>query len=186
MLIALDFETANASNASVCAVGLAWLDEATGLIVRRAGSLVRPPAGANAFSPFNVRVHGIRERDVADAPEWPAVWRRIASHLAGATILAHNAAFDVGVLRAVCQAYGLPVPPGRYLCTCRLSKRLWPELNNHRLNTVCAAFGFHFKHHHAQADAEACARIYRRAIETTGCRDPECMAGYAGLRLENL
>lgn len=186
MVIALDFETANMSRASVCAVGLAWLDETTGEIIRRAGSLVKPPKGADWFSRGNIAIHGIHASDVADAPEWPEIWRSIGPHLASATILAHNAAFDVGVLRSICMTYSIPLPASSYLCTCRLSRRIWPDLQNHRLNTVCEAFGWHFAHHHAQADAEACARIYRHAIDATGCRDPQSMAAHAGLTLQKL
>lgn len=186
MIIALDFETANMSLASVCAVGLAWLDESTGEVTRRAGSLVHPPKGADWFSPGCVRIHGIHARDVAGAPEWPEVWARIRTHLSGTTVLAHNAVFDISVLRSICQTYSCALPESRYLCTCKIARKVWPELINHRLNTVCDAFGWHFPHHHAQADAEACARIYSRAIDITGCRSPDAMAKHLALDIKQI
>ena len=47
-----------------------------------------------------------------------------------------------------------------FYCTCRQSRRLFPELPNHRLETVSLHVGYHLAdHHHALADAEACAYI---------------------------
>ena len=62
--------------------------------------------------------------------------------------------------RAVLAAYGLPLHTNPFYCTCRQSRRLFPELPNHRLETVSQRVGYHLAdHHHALADAEACAYI---------------------------
>jgi len=75
-------------------------------------------------------------------------------------IVAHNSSFDEGCLRAVLAAYGLPLHTNPFYCTCRQSRRLFPELPNHRLETVSQRVGYHLAdHHHALADAEACAYI---------------------------
>ena len=54
--------------------------------------------------------------------------------------------------------FGLACPEFDYLCTYRTAERVWPELPDHRLNTVAAHIGHEFRHHHAQADAEAAGR----------------------------
>ena len=46
-------------------------------------------------------------------------------------IVCHNAMFDVGVLSACLAHYHLPVPACRYVCTVKVSRRVWPDLQNH-------------------------------------------------------
>jgi DNA polymerase-3 subunit epsilon len=54
----------------------------------------------------------------------------------------------------------MPYPAYTFLCTCRAARRAFPHLPNHKLPTVAAHVGFDFRnHHHALADAEACAAI---------------------------
>ena len=79
----------------------------------------------------------------------------------GLPLVAHNSPFDEGCLRAVFELYGMPYPGYRFYCTCRASRRTFgTQLPNHQLHTVSAACGFDLaNHHHALADAEACARI---------------------------
>ena len=69
--------------------------------------------------------------------------------------------FDEGCLRAVFDLYGMPYPGYTFYCTCRASRRTFgSRLPNHQLHTVSAACGFELEnHHHALADAEACAQI---------------------------
>lgn len=169
--VAIDFETANASFASACSVGVAWLRRAE--IAHRAHVLLRPPG--NRFDVGNIRVHGITAADVEDEPEFPAVWERLASHLQGKVVLAHNAAFDSRVLRETLCAYDLPVPNLKVRCTLDLSRTAWPQLKRHRLPDVAEHLRIPLRHHHALADAEACALIAVQAA--IRLRDPALMKG---------
>ncbi len=65
---AIDFETANSSGASACAVGLARVRN--GRVVATAAWLIKPPAGHDQFAPINVGIHGIQPSHVANAPSW--------------------------------------------------------------------------------------------------------------------
>ena len=85
--IAIDFETANASRASPCSIGITWIDDVN--ILRTAHRLIRPK-GLD-FNGFNISIHGIHPEDVKDEPEFPEVWRELLPHISGTTILAHNA-----------------------------------------------------------------------------------------------
>jgi len=78
---------------------------------------------------------------------------------AGEFVVAHNAGFDRSVLEAVCEHFEIAVPRLEWVCTCQLAKRRWPQLENHKLNTVCEAIGHRFEHHHAGEDAEAAGRV---------------------------
>ena len=85
----------------------------------------------------------------------------MAPRIRGLPLVAHISPFDEGCLRAVFELYGMPYPGYRFYCTCRASRRTFgSSLPNHQLHTVSAACGFDLaNHHHALADAEACARI---------------------------
>jgi DNA polymerase-3 subunit epsilon len=112
---------------------------------------------------------------VEDAPEFPALWPEVAALLRGRVVFAHNAAFDMGVLGATLDRYGLREEPFRFGCTARLARRVWDGLPNHRLDTVAGALGFSFRHHNALDDARACAFLVRKALERSGTDDIEAM-----------
>ncbi len=153
---AIDFETANSHPSSVCSVGVVVVRD--GAIAERFYELIRPEP--SFYSYWNTRVHGLTERDTAQSDAFPEVWQRIAPQIAGLTLVAHNSPFDERCLRAAHLHHSMPYPGYEFMCTCRMSRRSFPGLPNHKLPTVAAHVGFDFSnHHHALADAEACAAI---------------------------
>lgn len=154
---AIDFETAGPSAASACAVGVAVV--ADGEVVDRVGWLIRPPAGHDVFSPWNIRVHGITPDRVVDACGWADQLEALLAALGGLPVVAHNAPFDMGVIRAACSVSGVRIPPLDFFCSLRIARRTY-GLTSYRLPVAATAAGFEdFPHHDAAADAEACARI---------------------------
>jgi DNA polymerase-3 subunit epsilon len=101
---AIDFETANSSSASACSVGLVKVVD--GRVVDRAGWLIRPPAGHDSFSEWNTRIHGIVAEDVVDALSWQDQLGDLVVFADGDALVAHNAGFDMGVIRGGCDATG--------------------------------------------------------------------------------
>ena len=94
--VAIDFETATGRRASVCEAGICAVRD--GRIVETRSWLVRPPG--NAYSYWNMQIHGIRPADTADSPEFPEIWAEISTYLNECPVLvAHNAAFDMGCIR---------------------------------------------------------------------------------------
>lgn len=166
-VVALDFETANERRDSACAIGLAWIEG--GRVVRRASKLIRPPE--LRFSPGNIRVHGIVAADVRDQPPFGEAVAEFLPDLSRGLILAHNASFDIGVLRASLQAWGLPVPALRYLCTVQIARRLFPDPEGCGLGKVARRLGIRFEHHDAGEDAYACAEIALAAVRQTEAAD---------------
>lgn len=162
--IAIDFETANEQRASPCAVGLAWIED--GIVTRTAYRLIRPPQ--MRFAPGNVRIHGIRPRDVEGASEFPAVLDEFLADLSGTLLLAHNAAFDMGVITASAAHYGRRIPALRYACTRWIGKRAWPGEPSHGLAALARRAGIAFRHHHAEEDAFACAKVALAAATESG------------------
>ncbi len=153
---AIDFETANGSRGSACAVALVRVRG--GAVVDQLDTLIRPVDGGG-FSGFNIRIHGIRPADVSDAPTWEELWPQVASFVGADALLAHNASFDRGVWRATSELGGLAAAEPEFHCTVRLSRRFL-DLPSHRLPLVAKALGLPpFAHHQAAADALTCASI---------------------------
>ena len=177
---AIDFETANSSNASACAVGFARVRG--GRIVETAGWLIRPPAGHDRFFELNVRIHGIEAHDVDRREGLERAARPISPAFAGGDVLvAHNAGFDMAVLKRACEATGDECPPYRYACSLQVARKVY-QLESYRLPFVAAEAGFaDFPHHNATADA-ACLRAHHDRRRTPRRRRRHRVAGGSGIR----
>ena len=169
--VAIDFETANGRRSSVCSVGIVIVKD--GEIVDSFYSLIRPTP--NYYAWFCQEVHGLDYCDTDDAPDFPQVWaeaqRLIHCYFpymedGEVPFVAHNARFDEGCLRAVFAAYDIRYAGYIFLDTLTASRRCFGRsLPNHQLHTVAAACGYDLhNHHHALADAEACAWIAREIL----------------------
>lgn len=181
---AIDFETANSSSASACAVGLARVRD--GRVVTTAGWLIQPPAGHDRFFELNTGIHGICADDVIDAPGWSAQLAALTAFIGDDVLVAHNAGFDTSVLRRACEATGDLCPPYRYVCSLQVSRKTY-ELASYRLPLVAAAAGFlDFAHHDAAADALACAHIMIDAAARAGATDVIELAMLLGVRVPQI
>ena len=178
---ALDFETGNASPLSACALGVSIFED--GRLVGERVSLLKPPACAGKFHWGNVRVNHIKENMVQDAPSFASFCRELASLAEGSVLVAHNAMFDTGVLCACLAHYGLPMPECRYVCTVKVSQRVWPDLANHKLDTVSDYLGITLDHHEAGSDARAAGLILQAALRETGAADADVLADTIGMRM---
>jgi len=152
--IAIDFETANEQRGSACSVGLAWIED--GRVTRVEERLIRPRD--MRFSGMNIAIHGIRPEHVEDAPEFPEVMDEFHEDFRGATMIAHNAAFDFSVWRASLDLYRQSYPELTYLCSLKMAQRIWPQFLSHRLNIIAEHLGLRFVHHNAAEDAVVCAQ----------------------------
>lgn len=120
--------------------------------------LIRP--ALNYYCDWATEIHGLTHHDTERADPFPVVWRKIVSALTGLPLVAHNSPFDESCLRSVFEYYGMLYPDYEFFCTCRQSRKAFPELPDHRLDTVAGHIGFDLKdHHHALADVLACAEI---------------------------
>jgi DNA polymerase III epsilon subunit-like protein len=154
---AIDVETANAQRASICAVGIAVVED--GEVAERHHWLVRPPDGYGDFSSFNTRIHGIRAADVVDAPAFASLIPQISDLLSGLPVVAHNASFDIGAIRLACLASEAPMPTFHFTCTMALARAML-QLPSYSLPFCAEALGIEMgQHHDPLADAEASARI---------------------------
>lgn len=170
---AIDFETANFKRSSVCSVGIVIVRD--GEFSDSFYSLIQPEP--NYYNYWCSQVHGLCREDTEEAPVFPKVWAQIEPLIrlsdeeasrTGCTYLplvAHNKQFDESCLKAVFRTYQMDYPDYKFYDTLYASRRKLPYLENHQLQTVAAACGFALEnHHHALADAEACAWIAREIL----------------------
>jgi len=180
--VAIDFETATREPTSACAVGVAIVRG--GRVAKRASWLVQPPF--NEYEFWNTRVHGISAEDTEYAPDFREIWFELQPMLAEGPLLAHNAAFDMRVLRALVGSLELPTPPVRYACTVSMARKAFPELPSHKLNVVCDHCGIKLMHHDAASDAAACATVALECASAIGAATITEAVEVLGVRVARL
>ena len=160
---AIDFETANSYRSSICSLGVVIVRD--GEFVEKIYRLVRPEPEWYSF--INTQIHGLTIEDTANAKVFPEVWAEITPLIAGLPLVAHSSLFDEGCLRAIHSVYGMDYPDYEFHCTCNASRKLFGRtLPNHKLHTVAEYCGYDLRnHHHALADAEACAWIALKVFD---------------------
>lgn len=153
--IAFDVETPNSANDRISAIGVTVVER--GAVVEQHDYLVNPET---RFASFNVALTGITPEMVADKPAFPQLWQELEPIFDSGLLIAHNAPFDMSVLAKCLRDYGIRWRPSvPYACTCQMSRRLLPQLPNHKLNTLCDFLGLELDHHRAGSDSLACGEI---------------------------
>jgi len=103
--IAIDFETAHAD--FPCEIGLTRVTDG---VIGESKSWLIKPACFPYMNPWNERVHGISSADLADAQSFDEIWPELKLWIDDSYMVAHNAAFDMKVLRSALNYYDLAVP----------------------------------------------------------------------------
>jgi len=96
--------------------------------------LIRPPEQVDYFDVFNTALHGIDAETVKDAPRWNLVLPALVDYIDDDIVVAHNAGFDIGVIRYACAVDNIEWPDMHFLCT--LVLRVQPVHLTHRAPLV--------------------------------------------------
>lgn len=113
--VAFDVETPNRANDRMSAIGITVIED--GSITDSFYSLVNPETD---FDTFNTELTGISAETVRSAPTFPQLWTRIEPLMSSGLLTAHNAVFDMNVLKRCLAAYSIDWKPyARYACTVR-------------------------------------------------------------------
>ena len=92
-------------------------------------------------------------------------------------LAAHNAAFDLNVLKKCLKDYGfIWKPSAKYCCTVQIGRRILPGIR-HNLNNLCDYYGISLDHHKADSDSRAAAEILLRYLET-GIKEQDFIRTY--------
>lgn len=162
--IAIDFEIANEDLHSACSIGLAYVEN--NVITNEVHYLIKPPEPF--FHPRYTAIHGITEKDVSEAMDFPRIWELIKDDITTNTIIAHNAQFDMSVLHCCLSKFNLVIPDFTYICSIPISNRAtWGLKVGQSLKDRAAHFGIDLGiHHHAGSDARVCAEIVLASIQS--------------------
>ncbi|MFI7483205.1 exonuclease domain-containing protein [Kocuria sp. M1R5S2] len=185
---AIDFETANRFLGSPCAVGLVRVRG--GVVVEERSASMRPPRTRPDFDPGHVRIHGITAGSVAGRPLFDELWPRIEAWILAEDpdelVVAHNAAFDMGVIRSACAETGTRHAPLSYACSLALARRGY-DLPSYALPRAAEAAGVPLRRHHdALEDARACAGIVVDLVRRAGVATVGELLSGAGLTVRRL
>lgn len=175
--IAIDFETANSNLDSACSIGIVGVENDKVLFQKH--YLINPLA---EFNPYNIAIHNIRPEDVLNSPTFKEIWEEIKEYFNG-IVIAHNANFDLSVLKKLIEKYELDIPNIKIACTLKISQKLWKGiLPNCKLNTVSNYLEVDHNHHNALSDAYVCYAIIERAKRVTNSSTIEEVMESLGLR----
>ena len=155
-IVAFDVETPNFKSDRMSSIGIAVIED--GRIIDTYASLIDPET---YFNRFNIELTGITPEMVKKAPTFPVIWKKIGPVLESGILLAHNAAFDMRVLAQCINFYGIETEMIReYACTVQMGRKCYPELEDHKLDTLCRHLDIELDHHKADSDSIACAKLY--------------------------
>ena len=177
---AIDFETANNYQNSACSVGLVRFVD--GVEKDSVYSLIKP--AKMYFRPDFTDIHGISYGDVRYSSEFPEVWQTVVEPFLKSSgeekihFVAHNAQFDMGVIRACCDYFGMPLPDADYACTLQIARKAWTEFDCHKLTFLAEQFGIVYDAHNALDDARTCGKILAMATEKSVCSIEELFLQY--------
>lgn len=178
--VAIDFETANNMMNSACSLGIAAVRNLE--IIKTDYFLIKPPT--DRFGHENIEIHGIRYEDVKDCEKFPFFYNDILNYIKNSWyVMAHNAQFDMSVLRSCIEYYSLELPEFVYIDTINLSAQVKCGCGN-SLADCAKFFNIELKsHHEALCDAITCARIVIESIKCSGLKSlPEYIASYPNVK----
>lgn len=160
--VVIDFETANANMNSACSIGIVMVEN--NQIVDKKYFLIKPPT--LQFDRKNIEIHGIRPEDVAEQDDFKGVWKQIEPYLAHNLLVAHNASFDMSVLKCCLHEYGISVPDTEYVCSIPISSYAFDKKVGNSLAERTELLGIKLENaHNALDDAVACAQLVIKTLE---------------------
>ncbi|MCC9295628.1 3'-5' exoribonuclease [Clostridium sp. WLY-B-L2] len=161
--VAIDFETSNNKYTSACSIGIAAVKNNE--ICKKEYFLIHPPT--LEFSRKNISINGITPEDVENSPLFPDIWNNISTYFKDNLMVAHNAAFDMSVLKNCLTLYKIPMPDFKYVCSIPISTRLCRGKKiGKSLEDRARYFDIDLGHHHNSLDdAITCANLVIECVK---------------------
>ena len=148
-----------------------------GEVVDQFSTLVDP---GRPIDPFVVRLTGITDRMVSNAPTISEVMPRFEEFVEGCVLVGHNVHFDCSFVTAA--RSGTPLP-NEVLDTLKLARSLIPGLKRYRLSALVRHFGVRqAPNHRALSDAAATTEVFRRLLKLLGSAGIETVGEALALR----
>lgn len=161
--IIFDLETTGLSAATERIIEIGAVKVENGEILESFDLFVDPE---KAITPEITRLTSITNEMVAGAPKEAEALEQFFRFCDGCDILvAHNADFDMGFLRAAIRRCGREEDPVQ-IDTLVMARAMYPELKKHKLDTIAERLGVTQKHHHrADDDARVLAEIFLKMVQ---------------------
>lgn len=176
MYAILDIETTGGNPKTNKITEIAIFNHDGNSVTKEFQSLVNPE---QSIPDFIVRLTGINDEMVRDAPKFYEIAKVIVEMTEGKTIVAHNAAFDFGFLKREFQSLGYSLS-NETLCTVKLSRKHIPGRPSYSLGNICKDLGIVINdRHRAAGDALATVKLFEHlnAIDSNLTQDPEILSG---------
>jgi len=159
--IAIDFETANNSRLSACAIGLNFVK--ANKVVHSSKHFIQPPSNER-FLKTHTDIHGISKEDVEYAMNFKELWDfEFSKYFCSNLIIFHNASMDLSILKNLFEHYVISPYELSYIDTMLFAEKLgYPK----KLTDLAKAFNIEIKQHHdPESDAETCSFIFGELID---------------------
>lgn len=166
--VVVDLETTGGSAAADAITEIGAVKVRAGEVLGEFATLVDPGRG---IPPQITMLTGITDTMVADAPRIGAVMPAFLEFARGAVLVAHNARFDIGFLRAACAALETPWPHPAVVDTVRLARSVFSraEVPSVRLGVLAPLLGARVApDHRALTDARATVDVLHALLERLG------------------
>ncbi len=151
-----------ASGARVIEIAVVRIDE-TGNVLRTWSTLVNP----GSTDVGATEIHKITAAMVADAPTFEEIAGDFVNMVTGSILVAHNAPFDIGMMKAEFGRVGLQWPAQHVADTLTGARKLIPGLRSYKLGSLAEHFGITFDGdaHAALADTHVAAQLHTKLLE---------------------
>lgn len=167
--VVYDVETTGLSAVYDTIIELAGVKVSDGEIIDRFESFANPH---HPLSQVTTDLTGITDDMVNDAPEIDDVLKDFHEWMGDCTLVAHNASFDIGFLNEGFKRIDYEKVSNPVIDTLELARFLFPNLKNHRLNTLCKHLDIELtQHHRAIYDAEATGYLCWKLIQGVIAKD---------------
>ncbi|MFC4602184.1 DEDD exonuclease domain-containing protein [Rhodococcus kronopolitis] len=166
--VVVDLETTGSSAGEDAITEIGAVKIRGGEVLGELATLVDP---GRSIPPFIVELTGITSAMLIDAPRIERVLPSFLEFARGAVLVAHNAPFDIGFLKAATARCDLPWPPFQTLCTVKLARRVLSreEAPSVKLSALSSLFQVHTQPtHRALDDARATVDVLHALLERVG------------------
>ena len=130
--------------------------------------LIKPPTDY-FVEEFTNSIHGISYDDVKNEKDFEEVWKnKVIPFLekdSELPLVAHNACFDMEVIRQCCNSYDIQYPKYKYFDSLLISRKIWPNFATHKLTDLGKQFNITYKAHDALEDSRTCGAVILKAAE---------------------
>ena len=161
--VVFDIETTGLSAVYDQIIEIAAVKIHDGAVIDRYESFANPH---HPLSATTIELTGITDAMVQDARDIDVVLKEYKEWAGDAIQVAHNASFDTGFLKVHYPRNQVGGFDSSVIDTLELARALYPDMKNHRLNTLCKRFDIELtQHHRAIYDAEATGYLFLKLLK---------------------